>query len=519
MSGLPIGTYTVNVTDAQGCIISESYTLTQPDLLEVVLTQNDTVLCNGNAQASLVANPTGGAGGNTFTWFDANDNTQIGNNQNIYNLVAGEYYVVVVDQNNNQATSQVFTVIQPDELTVTFTDAYGACGTADDWSITANVKGGTLPYTYSWSNGEDTQTIADLSAGTYMLVVVDANGCRLVQNHTTVVPETLQITETITQVNCTNACEGSIELDIAGGIPPYDILWNTGDTNANIYNLCPDTYNVTITDQKGCVFNYEYVIENPDAIIVDLGEDQTLCVGQSYELDIQTDLENVTYKWEATNGFTSTSPQVTLTEAGIYTASIITEQGCIGTDTIEIFTSEDGINAQFLVTSQAFAGEQIIIINTSDPIPEDGDWFLPQQAKIVETTEDTIVLIFDNPGVYEITLRSYQGNCYLDYTKSIVVQEARILPEIDDTDAPMITEYTLYPNPSSGVFNVDITLAQEAMASLRLYGIADGILHDDRELQGSNQYEEKYNLNLPAGTYILLLETYNAYQIRRIIIE
>jgi len=421
----------------------------------------------------------------------------------------------------NRATSATFTVTEPEVLEISFTDSYTGCGGEGDWSVTAIIEGGVPPYTYSWNTGAATATITGVAPGRYMVVAEDANGCRIIGNHTTTAIVPMVVSATVTQAVCSDDCVGSIELGIEGGTAPYDIVWNTGATEALLTNLCPDIYMVSVIDQKGCEYIQEFTITNPAAIAVDLGEDVTLCLGQSHTIDITTDIPNASYVWESSNGFSSTAAEVTLTEAGVYTASIITEGNCMGSDTIEIFSSAAGINAQFLVTSQAFAQEQIVIVNTSNPIPEDSDWFLPLDAEVMEVTDDLIVIQFEQSGTYQVTLRTYQGDCFEDYTKTIIVEEARALPSmsLEDSGSQLIEEFILYPNPNSGQFTAKVALGSEAPISLKVFGAVNGIMYDDRELEGYSEYEEAYQMNLATGTYILLLQTPNGSQIRRIIIE
>ena len=519
-TGLGVGDYQIIITDAINCTHSETYTLDIPGQLIAGIEETQGISCAENSDATLFVSTEGGAGGNTFAWFDASTDTPVGNNsQFLAGVPVGSYYVVVTDVAGTREQSPPFTVGQPDELVLSFTSEFSGCGTSEDWTITANVIGGTAPYSYSWSNGAETQTLTGVAPGTYLLIVEDANGCRVIENETIEMPDPLEVEETITQITCSDACEGSIALAITGGLPPYAIEWNTGAITESLNNLCPDTYIVRVTDQNGCEFTNEYIIENASPIVVDLGEDRTLCLGQEFSLDIGVNQTDVSYGWSSSNGFTSTSPSVTLTEAGVYTATITTAAGCIGTDSIEVFESGVGVSSEFLVTSQAFAGEQIVIVNTSNPISEDGDWILPEAAEIVELTDDLIAIMFADPGTYEVTLRSFEGDCFEDFTKSILVGEARELPAIELTDTPLIDEFTLFPNPSSGNFTTEVTLTREAKISLRFFGAIDGILYDDRELIGDQNYVESYNMNLPSGTYILLLETFGGSEIRRIIIE
>ena len=524
LNNIPAGAYTVTITDAQQCKISDSYTVNQPDLLEVNIDLKNIILCFGDENGSLRAEVTGGISFLTgapyvYNWYKVGNTTPLGNQIGLQNIGTGNYYVIVEDKNGNETQSATFNLTEPELLTLSLTGEYISCGTGNDWSISTNVKGGTLPYTYRWNTAASTPNIENVVAGNYLVIITDAQGCEIIETFRVEVPKVLNVDANITQVNCADACEGVIDLNITGGVAPYSINWDTGDTTTSINNLCPGDYSVSVTDQKGCKIYLEYTIENPEPILVDLGEDKTLCIGQSHDLDISIDDSNATYQWTSNNGFTSNSPSISLTETGIYTATITTVLGCIGADSIEIAQSNVGVNSQFLITTQAFAEEDIILINTSNPLSTNVQWILPNEAQVIEESNETITLRFDIPGAYEITLRSFQGNCFQDYTKPVIVEEARDLPAIGDVASPFIVDFVTHPNPTKGVFEVDITLQEEATVSLRLFSLISNIPIDNREAHSASEYTLDYNVNVATGIYFLLLETAKGSEIRKIIIE
>ena len=524
LSNIPAGAYNISVTDAQQCSITQSYIVHQPNLLEVTIDLQNIILCNGDENGSLMALVTGGIPFTSgppyvYRWFKQGGINSIGNEVSLANRGAGSYYIIVEDQNGNSTQSDVFELTEPEPLTMSLSGQYISCGTGNDWTITTDVQGGTLPYTYSWNTGDNTPNIVNVEPGNYLVIITDAQGCEIIKTYSVQVPQVLDVQETVTQVNCTDACEGKIALEITGGVSPYLINWNTGDTTTSINNLCPGEYSVSVTDQKGCEIILEYILENPNPIIIDLGEDKTLCNNQSHELDISINDSAASYEWTSNNGFTSSSPNVSLTEEGVYTATLTTGLGCIGVDTVEIIKSSTGINSQFLITSQAFAEESIILINTSSPIGANNEWILPSEAQIIEEDNETIILHFNIPGAYEITLRSFQGNCFQDYTKPIIVGEARDLTDIGDTETPFIIDFRASPNPTTGVFVVDVALQDKATVSLRLFSLISNIPIDDRQAHNASEYNLTYNVSLPSGIYFLLLQTAKGSEIRKIIIE
>jgi len=147
------------------------------------------------------------------------------------------------------------------------------------------------------------------------------------------------------------------------------------------------------------------------------------------------------------------------------------------------------------------------------------EWIIPTEAIIVEESNETVTMRFDTPGTYDIVLRSIEGECQENYTKTIIVEEARDLPDVGDADNPFISEFIAYPNPTTGIFSASITLAEEATISIRLYSLISNTPLDDRQLSGESVYNLNYNISLASGVYFLLLETPNGSEIRRVIIE
>ncbi len=163
--------------------------------------------------------------------------------------------------------------------TVTFTTQNEQCFQANDGCITANVTGGTQPFTFSWSNGATTSQICSLSPGIYCVTITD-NNLQTVSKCDTVLAAT-QITATanITNVLCNGSCNGSIALTVTGGTSPYSYVWNTGNTTENISGLCAGTYSVTIVDAHNCTRVYDYTITRPDSISISSTQININCFG------------------------------------------------------------------------------------------------------------------------------------------------------------------------------------------------------------------------------------------------
>lgn len=141
----------------------------------------------------------------------------------------------------------------PTEINVSVSITQPTCAYSGDGSINLTVSGGETPYSYLWSNGETTQDISNLYAGTYNYIITDDNGCQITGSITLTAPTPIILSTTVVQIPEGETTGGSISVDsVSGGTAPYTYLWSTGDTTNAITNLSVGTYTVTVTDDNGC---------------------------------------------------------------------------------------------------------------------------------------------------------------------------------------------------------------------------------------------------------------------------
>ncbi|QQS27659.1 MAG: SprB repeat-containing protein [Sphingobacteriales bacterium] len=133
-------------------------------------------------------------------------------------LSTGTYNVTVTDGNSCIAIISI-TIVEPSALTLSETHTEVGCFGADMGAIDLSVTGGTLPYSYSWSNGSTGEDLTGLLAGTYEVTVTDDNSCIAIISITIVEPSALTLSETHTEVGCFGADMGAIDLSVTGGTP------------------------------------------------------------------------------------------------------------------------------------------------------------------------------------------------------------------------------------------------------------------------------------------------------------
>ncbi|WP_454989515.1 T9SS type A sorting domain-containing protein [Capnocytophaga sputigena] len=434
------------------------------------------------------------------------------------NLSAGKYAINIQDANgivlgeyNTHTVTKVVDVVyelkEPAKLTLVLQKTDATCK-GNDGKITATPTGGTPPYTYLWSNGATTASIENLLPMPYTVEIKDGAGC-MVQGSTAVMqPNSLTVTGTITPLRCHNANNAAIALAVQGGTAPYQYLWNTGATTANINNLPSGEYKVKITDAQGCAHFKTFTIENPSKFEIDLGENRTLCNGQTLTLNIAINDPQATYLWTGDNGFSSNTPQVTLSEKGTYTTTVTTKDGCTATDAITIESANTQIASEFLLTTQAYENEEVILVNTSSPKGETTEWLVPenQAIEVTNKSDDYISLIFKAKGEYRIGIKQTQANCFELFYKNIIVEPATDLPKTQKNNEAFVREFEVAPNPNDGKFKAKVVLEKAGAIKFRLYSIT-GQLVSEKNSASATEHWVDFQDPLPAATYILVLET------------
>jgi hypothetical protein len=213
LSNVLAGTYTVTVTDNNGCTKTTSATVNNtggPSLSETHVN----VLCYGNNTGSIDLSVSGGTAPYTYAWTGGTTT------QDRSNLVAGTYCVTVTDANACSATVCV-NITQPADLVLSETHVNLLCYGTSTGSIDLSVTGGVSPYTYAWAGGATTQDRNGLMAGTYTVTVTDANNCSKTLSATITQPTDISPVFLTNHVTCFGGNNGSIDLSVSGGTPGY----------------------------------------------------------------------------------------------------------------------------------------------------------------------------------------------------------------------------------------------------------------------------------------------------------
>ncbi len=291
-------TYIVTVTDFKGCSNSFSNTLPQPQAI-VLQTDITNVSCFGRTDGAVkVTGALNATQPVTYTW----SNNSTGNQ--ITALAAGIYLVDATDQQGCK-TQQAVTVTEPPVLAVRFDVKQLLCSSDSNATIAANVLGGTPNYTLTWSNNAGSTNLSQLGPGNYILQIEDENGCKLTDSVLIIRPDDLSIAIETIDPKCFSAANGRLNLNVTGGALPYRYSLNGGDFggSSTFIGLSAGNYALRVRDFNNCITNVTAVLDQPPAVLVQLGADTTIILGESVTLtpDVNNAFGQVIYTWK---GFT-----------------------------------------------------------------------------------------------------------------------------------------------------------------------------------------------------------------------
>ena len=318
-------TYTVTATDIYGCTTTGDVTV---DVLNFSASTNllHDVSCYGGSDGS--AEVTVNVGGtNNYQWDDPSLQTNLA----LTNVGAGTYQVTVSNAGGCTATATV-DISEPALLELTTTSSDALCYGDPSGTATAEVNGGTQPYSYLWSTGNTTSVLASLGAGTFLLTVTDNNGCTAIEQ--VIISEPAEVRLNLTQaqnISCFSGSDGQISVTSTGGIDPVNYLWNTGTIGPDANSLPAGTYTVTITDANGCSSTLSQALTQPNELTGFATNIDVKCHGQNDgELHLDINGGSIPYNanWQGPGNFNSSGQDLTNLFAGNYMSTITDINGC-----------------------------------------------------------------------------------------------------------------------------------------------------------------------------------------------
>lgn len=326
---LAAGSYSVTITDFNGCSNVHTVTIAEPPILALTISTSP-IVC-GSEAGSALATATGGTPPYTYLWSDGT----IG--QEAVNLNNGTYLCTVTDQNlctgSNSGIVAVTGNLTPQISVLGNISCYGDTNGA----LTVNTPGAHEPYWQQWSNNMTQPSISNLAAGNYSVTVTDSWGCTGSTVGTITGPDALVGVATITHVRCKGGSDGAVALIVSGGTPPYNYNWSNNSHTPVISNLGIGNYAIVITDSNNCQVSYNYTINEPPyglSVHGDIGH--VSCYGgNDGSITIVAGGGTPPFTYTCSNqGSQISSQNVSGLPAGSYQLSVVDSYGCTGDTTV-----------------------------------------------------------------------------------------------------------------------------------------------------------------------------------------
>jgi gliding motility-associated-like protein len=353
--GLGAGNYSVLVTDSFGCEAMAQFTLTSPAQIDIDLQATAATSCAASNDGSIATAVSGGVQPYAYQWTGSNGFTST--QEDPTGLYSGTYWLTITDGNGCSNSANVV-IGEPSPLNISITSTlydggYNiGCNGENSGKASVSVSGGTEPYAIAWSgpNGfnSSVEHILGLFAGTYYVIITDANGCTVSDSITLTEPDVLTIDPLVGdagsgyQVSCAGN-DGSIDIDVMGGTPEYFFSWNGpagfGTMDQDLMDLLPGNYDLTVMDANGCTVQQSFDLIGPSPIAAQFVSTPNICPGGnagSIDATVSGGTGSYSYEWSDANGIIGTQEDLSGLAGGTYQLIVMSDLGCSGTFTAMI---------------------------------------------------------------------------------------------------------------------------------------------------------------------------------------
>lgn len=348
---LAAGAFSVTVTDANGCAVVKTGTVSEPpNSWNINVSTVNASRCDTKDGSITMLEPVESQTRYEYEW--TKDEKVISTSRDLKNLEPGKYVLKVVDTKGCIKFANV-TVGTPEGPMISGTEVKQLiCRDAKDASINITVTGGKAPYMFKWSNGSTTEDLVAIGAGIYQGTITDANGCVLVSTEINIEnPRGTRLEAQAKSVTTCGGSDGAIVLTAFEGSEPYSYLWSNGAMTKDLSNIASGDYTVTVTDFKGCKKIETFYVGQPN--LIDLSGSLVESISCNGRTDGRvtvtvtgTGVPPFAFLWST--GETSTS--IDSLAKGVYTVTVTDAEGCFRVRKFEI-TEPEVISVASLVTA------------------------------------------------------------------------------------------------------------------------------------------------------------------------
>ena len=334
------GSYTVVVTDANGCSVEAAQTITEDKTAPTVTIDNNETELNCN-RTSITLTATGSDA--SYVWSNGGTNAAT-------TVTTPDTYTVTATGDNGCTNETSVTITKVENPTVDVTASEILCNGATT-TFTANVSNGAAPYSYSWQDDLGSSQTLNAQAGTYSVTVMDSNSCTASASGTANQPEQLTASVTKTDDLCNGASNGTATVTVDGGTDPYTYVWSdNADRNSNTATgLTTGTYSIIVSDANGCSTTVETTIDQPSTLTASASAEAISCYGGTTTATVAVNggTEQYTYVWsDNADRNSNTASDIT---AGTYSVTVTDANGC-SADAATTITEPDELTVSLSAT-------------------------------------------------------------------------------------------------------------------------------------------------------------------------
>lgn len=389
-------TYTVTVTDVNGC--SQSASATVNPKLKLVLSKTNTA-CNGGSDGTATASATGGTPNYTYAWSNGQTTATI------TGLSVGTYSVTVQDALGCTRNAQI-SIGQPAAIGISGVVTKAGCYGSATGAINISLSNGVAPFQFSWNDGATTEDRTALTAGSYTVLVTDVNGCTREKSFSITQPTALTLGFQVSDATCNGDADGEITANVGGGTKfptsnlcngeRYCFSWSNGDNARTTSGLTAGAYTVSVTDANGCVISGQATVNEPTAIEITDVQVTPLANGK-YKVTVSADGGVSPYKYKRIPGGGFQSSNVfNNVPAGTYTIVVRDKNICETSSTVTVGASNRP------GSSQERESDEMLITGDDNDLPVSvypnpvSDRF---EVNIEKAFESARITIFNGQGV------------------------------------------------------------------------------------------------------------------------
>lgn len=420
-SNLASGVYTVAITDSAGCktVLTDTVPHSKPPSVKANMFPATCDSTNGTAYATV----TGGTTPYTFSWLPSNETTDTAKK-----IGPGIYTVTVTDSNGCTGTANI--IVADSGVTAGFGVVSNVkCFGDSNATAAAIMKGGTGPYSYTWSNGESAAQDTGLKIGTYTVTITDSHNCTATD--TIVIKQPVILSATIpagnvSNVSCYGGTNGSAFVTVTGGTGPYGFLWSDGEAADTAKALADTTYKVIVTDANGCKDSATVGISQPAfPLTVSTSPTAATCgANGSASATGHGGTAPYTYNWGS-----AYPPGATITGIGpgTYTVVVTDSNGCTANGSVNVIHSGQNASITSKTNVKCFGAND----GTTTLTVVGGDSLL--YGFLWSPGGQTTPTVNNLPAGVDTVFVTYIANGCVDTIYDTITQPTKIILTLSDT--------------------------------------------------------------------------------------